>query len=276
MMWILRPAIAALLLLPAACMPPSWGADALLHPPRHAPAARPAGAEDIVFDAGIKLRGWRFKTDKPRRGTIVYLHGLSDNRASSTPIARHYTPLGFDVVAYDGRSHGESGGDACTYGFYEKRDLSRVLDALGGGPVVVFGASLGAGIALQAAADEPRIAALIGIAPISDLRTAAIERAPFFASRKSIEEAFRLAEERGKFRIDDVSPAAAAARVRIPVVLVHGADDQETPPSHSQKVHAALAGAKQLILVPGAGHNDTLTPQTWAELDRWMTASLSP
>ena len=158
--------------------------------------------------------------------------------------------MGFDVVAYDSRAHGESGGDACTYGFYEKRDLSRVLDALATRPVVIFGVSLGAGIALQTAADEPRIAGVIGIAPISDLRTAAIERAPFLASRRNIEEAFKLAEDRGKFRIDDVSPMAAAGRVKIPVILVHGAKDEETPPAHSKRVHAALAGPKQLSSFP--------------------------
>ena len=68
---------------------------------------------------------------------------------------------------------------------------------------------------------------------ISDLRTAAIERAPFIASRRNIEEAFKLAEDHGKFRIDDVSPMAAAGRVKIPVILIHGAKDEETPPAQA-------------------------------------------
>ena len=103
------------------------------------------------------------------------------------------------MLAYDSRAHGESGGDACTYGFYEKKDLSRAIDRLGGGPVLAFGISLGAAVALQSAADDPRIARVVAVSAFSDLRTVAAERAPFFASRGNIAEAFRLAEARLPF-----------------------------------------------------------------------------
>jgi hypothetical protein len=46
------------------------------------------------------------------------------------------------VFAYDSRAHGESDAAACTYGFYEKQDLSRALDRLGGGPVLALKALL--------------------------------------------------------------------------------------------------------------------------------------
>ena len=97
-------------------------------------------------------------------------------------------------------------GHACTYGFYEKKDSSVALDKLGGGPIVAFGISLGAGIALQAAAEHPRIGLVVAVAPISDLRTAAAERAPFFASRANIDEAFRIAEKQAAFRADAGQP----------------------------------------------------------------------
>ena len=168
------------------------------------------------------------------------------------------------------------GGDACTYGFYEKKDLSRALDKLGGGPILAFGVSLGAGIALQAAAEDARIALVVAVAPISDLRTAATERAPFFASHANIDEAFRIAEREGAFRADDVNPAAAAAKIHAPVLVIHGADDPETPPAHSERVYAALAGPKKLVLVPGAQHNDALTPDAWRQIDDWVAAHWPP
>ena len=182
--------------------------------------------EKVDLDVGVHLAGWLFRTERPRRGLLVYLHGLGDNRSSGISIAQHFNALGFDVLAYDSRAHGESGGDACTYGFYEKTDLSRAIDKFGGGPIVAFGVSLGAGIALQAAADDPRIALVVAVAPISDLRTAAAERAPFFASRANIDEAFRIAEKEAAFRADDVNPAASAARIHAPVLVIHGADDR--------------------------------------------------
>jgi alpha-beta hydrolase superfamily lysophospholipase len=255
-------------------MPASWGADALLHPPKHAVSQHPKEKfDDVEFDVGIKLKGWMFRTELPRKGTVVYLHGLTDNRGSGIGIASHFTALGYDVLAYDGRAHGESGGEACTYGFYEKRDLQRVLDKVAGAPIVVFGVSLGAGIALQAAAEDARIALVVAISPISDLRTAASERAPFFASRANIEKALAIAEEKGKFRIDDVSPAAAAARIRAPVLVVHGLEDDETPPAHAQRVYDALTGSKKLVMVPGAHHYDVLTNDAWKQIDEWVEAN---
>lgn len=261
----------------AGCMPPSWGAGALLHPGRRPPAQRP----EIPFEEahlhgdGVKLRGWWFRTTRPRRGTVVYLHGVGDSRGSSRWPAQHLTGRGFDVLAYDSRAHGESEGEACTYGFWEKRDLRLVLAGIEARPIVLLGHSMGAAVALQAAAGEARVAAVVAVATISDLRTAATERAPFFASRGQIEEALRIAERDGKFKVDEVSPVAAARDIRAPVLIIHGEQDDETPADHARRVFQALpAGAapKRLIIAPGRGHGDALNAETWREVDRWMDA----
>jgi pimeloyl-ACP methyl ester carboxylesterase len=223
----------------------------------------------------VKLKAWLFRAEAPKRGTVIYLHGSADNRASGIGIAEHFVPLGFDFLAYDSRAHGESGGDMCTYGFYEKHDLSRVIDRVESPPVVLLGSSLGAAVALQTAAEDDRIAVVVGVATFSDLRTVAGERAPFFASRRNIEEAIKLAEDAGKFRFDEVSPAAAAPKIRAPVLLVHGEKDQETPPAHSQRVYDALRSPRRLILVPNAAHNNALTPEVWRQIDDWIFAALA-
>ena len=102
------------------------------------------------------------------------------------------------------------------------------------------------------------------------------ERAPFFATESDIAEAFRLAEREAAFVADDVSPARAASRIRVPVLLIHGENDQETPPDHSRRILDALSGDKRLLLVPGASHNDTLTLDTWRVIDDWIERVVSP
>jgi len=206
----------------------------------------------------------------------VYLHGIADNRTSAVGVIDRFVARGFDVLAYDGRAHGESGGDACTYGWYEKQDLHRVLDRAGSGPIVLIGASLGGAIALQEAAGDPRVSAVVAAEIFSDLRTVASERAPFFYSAAALEKAFTLAEEQGRFRVDDASPLWAAAQVTAPVLLIHGQADVDTRPAHSQRVFDALKGPKRLILVPGAGHNGSLRPEVWSEIDRWLDDVLPP
>jgi len=266
-----------LALLHAACMPASWGAGALLHPSRRAlTTPRPAGAEDVAFESGgLKLRGWLFRGPGKRRGTVIYLHGSADNRASGVYIAERFLKRGFDALAYDSRAHGESDGDACTYGYFEKEDLRKALDLLTVKPVVAIGVSLGGAVALQAAAEDSRIAAVVAVATFSDIRTVAAERAPFVASRANIDAAFRLAEQQAGFKADDASPVKAAERIRVPVLLIHGQLDHETFPQHSERVLAALHGEKRLLLAPDAGHNDALRPEVWTEIDTWLDQVLA-
>jgi dipeptidyl aminopeptidase/acylaminoacyl peptidase len=143
--------------------------------------------------------------------------------------------------------------------------------------VVLFGVSLGAAVALLAAADDPRVIGVVSVATFSDLRTVATDRAPFFASKANIRDAFALAEAQGKFRVDDASPLAAAPRIRVPVLLFHGADDRDTRPAHSQRVHDALGGPKRLAIVPRAEHNDVLNKEwVWDAITDWLEQVVTP
>jgi pimeloyl-ACP methyl ester carboxylesterase len=251
---------------------PAAGAGGLLYPARHhvgVPA--PAMCEDAAFPGdGVHLHGWRCRATGAHRATIVYLHGIADNRTSAAGVIQRFVPRGFDVVAYDSRAHGESGGDICTYGFFEKNDLHRVLDTVDDGPVVLLGTSLGAAVAILEAADDQRVATVVAAETFADLRTVATERAPFFFTAPTIRKAFQLAAERGRFDIDAVSPERAAARITVPVLLVHGAADVDTRPEHSHRVFRALRAPKQLIIVPGARHNESLRPDVWPAVENWI------
>jgi len=255
---------------------PAFAAGGLLKPMRRTVSR---GAPDHCIDAdfrgaGVALKGWRCSLSAPPRATIVYLHGIADNRVSATGVIQRFLARGFDVVAYDSRAHGASGGEVCTYGFFEKQDLHLVIDALGAGPVVLIGTSLGAAVALQEAAGDRRVAAIVAAETFSDLRTVARERAPFFLTSSVIAQAFSLAERDGHFLVDEVSPVEAAAHLRMPVLLLHGAEDHDTPPAHSERVFAALGGPKQLVLVPGAHHNESLNGQIWDQIETWVDEAL--
>jgi uncharacterized protein len=225
---------------------------------------------------GVILRGWRFPATDAPRGTIIFLHGVADNRSSGIGVGQRFTTRGFDVIAYDSRANGESGGDACTYGYYEKRDLSRVIDTVVARPIILLGQSLGAAVALQTAAEDDRVAAVVGAEVFSDLRTLARERAPFILSDGSLNRAFARAEAEARFTIDEVSPVLAAGRIRVPVLLIHGDGDRETPADHSRRVFAALTGPKRLIIVPRAGHNRSLSGGgIWSEIENWIDRVVS-
>jgi len=256
---------------------PGLGAGGLLHPGRHVTTLAPPEhcvAADFA-GAGVTLKGWRCQAAAPARGTIVYLHGVADNRSSATGVIQRFVARGFNVIAYDSRAHGDSQGDACTYGFFEKQDLHRVIDTLDPGPVVLIGTSLGAAVALQEAADDRRVSAVVAAETFSDLRTVATERAPRFFTAGVIERAFDVAGAQGHFRVDDVQPQQSAQRITAPVLIVHGAADIETPPAHSHRVYDALRVPKRLILVPGAGHNGSLRSEVWQQIEQWLDEVLA-
>jgi pimeloyl-ACP methyl ester carboxylesterase len=273
----MRPAligagILLLLLVAAYSQLPGIGAGGLLHPSRR-PVLMPPPltCNDATFAGDeVHLKGWRCHAIGTRRGTLVYLHGIADNRTSAAGIVDRFGKRGFDVVAYDSRAHGQSDGDVCAYGFYEKRDLHRVLDTVAPGPIVLLGVSLGAAVALQEAAADRRVTTVVAISTFSDLRTVATERAPSLFTAGIINRAFALAEQQGRFQVDEVSPAISATKITQPVLLIHGSDDHETLPDHSRRILDALAGRKRLILVPGAGHNDALREDVWREIERWI------
>ena len=272
-----HPIAGLLLVALVGCMPPSWAANGLLHPGKH-PASPPARTfEPLELDgAGVRLKGWKFRAEGPvRRGTVLYLHGIGDNRGSSVGIANHFVPQGFDVISYDSRAHGESEGTACTYGVYEKEDLLRILERVEARPIILLGVSLGAAVALQTAAQTKLVSAVVAISTFSDLRSVARDRVPFFASEGNIRKAFALAEAEARFRVDDASPLLAAPAITAPVLMIHGAKDDQTPPVHSQRVYDSLRGPKRLILVPGAGHDDTLGRTVWPQIDEWLRAQAS-
>jgi pimeloyl-ACP methyl ester carboxylesterase len=253
------------------------GANGLLHPARRPLDATVRETHPQVTFAGadVVLAGWRFPARGSRRGTVVYLHGIADNRGSGLAAALRFSARGFDVVAYDSRAHGDSGGETCTYGFYEKRDLQRVLDVLESGPVIVMGSSLGGAVALQAAAEDARISAVIAAESFSDLRTVAAERAPWFFTATTVRQALALAETKGRFQVDAVSPRDAARRISVPVLLIHGAVDHETPPEHSRRIFESLNGRKRLLLVEDVGHNQSLhASSVWSEIESWIESVL--
>jgi pimeloyl-ACP methyl ester carboxylesterase len=229
--------------------------------------------EAVVFSSGgERLEGWLFRGDGERGPLVVYLHGIADNRQSGVGIAERLLPRGYDVLTFDARAHGRSGGGACTYGYHERHDVGRALDAIAAPRAILVGHSLGAAVALQAAAVDPRIAGVVAASAFSDLPTVVRERARWLLlPGPFVEAALARAGEAASFPPGEASPLALAARIVAPVLLLHGAADRRTPPSHSEKIHAALRGPRRLVLLPGVGHDEILgREEAWREIDRFL------
>jgi len=203
------------------------------------------GAEDVTIVAadGVRLAAWL--VGRPGAPAVVLLHGYPAEKADMLPVAAALAPR-FAVLLMDQRYFGRSGGRVTTLGFRERTDLRRAIDFLatrGHHAVGVFGFSLGGAVALLAAAEDPRIKAVVAYAPFADLRTLghdlyawlAVLKYPFVGMMRVWSRVF-LGED-----ITRPSPADAAARLTIPVLLVASREDEQIPFHHAESLRAALA-----------------------------------
>lgn len=87
--------------------------------------------------------------------SVLLLHAGGENRGVWAPIAARLAEVGFRVVAFDLRGHGESTGRATSLGVLVDDVIAMV--GYGSDPIVVVGASLG-GLAAMAALADPTVA----------------------------------------------------------------------------------------------------------------------
>jgi uncharacterized protein len=223
--------------------------------------------EDIVLKTaeGVPLSCWLIRPPGTPRATILYLHGVSESKIAGLPMAKLLVDHGFNVFLYDARRHGESGGLFCTYGFYEKHDLTTIINYLESrtdlriGNIGAFGASMGAAVAIQAAALDHRITAVVAESGFATLRGVFDDyqkrmiKLPWHYLRNIV---IKRSELMAHFKANAVSPLEAVRQRHMPLFLVHGTADNRIKSSYSEQVYAAASPPKELWLIPGARHDN--------------------
>ncbi len=223
--------------------------------------------EDIVIETfdELKLKCWLVRQKRKARGTIIYLHGVGDCKIAGVDFARYLYSKGFNIFLYDSRQHGESEGYYCTYGFYEKHDVSSVITYLQSrkdfrtGKIGLFGTSMGGAVAIQAAAIDNRISAVVSEGSYTALRVVFVDyqkriiKLPWhFLRNVALVQSQRLAN----FKARLVSPIEDIRRLNVPIFIVHGKNDTFIKSEYSKMLFDAANEPKKLMVIPGAGHND--------------------
>lgn len=225
--------------------------------------------EDIFLTTreGYKLHCWLVAQKVNCRGTIIYLHGVGDCKIGGVPYAKLFHEEGLNVFLYDSRRHGTSEGAYCTYGFYEKHDLSLVIDYLLSRPklhvgkIGVFGTSMGAAVALQAAAIDRRIEVIVAEASFTDLRTIVVDyqkrimKLPWHFLRNL---AMSRSQKLAGFKARYVSPIHAVHNVHKPILFIHGTDDTRIRTEYSKVLYENANQPKELLLIHKGDHTNLL------------------
>ena len=171
---------------------------------------------------------------------------------------------GCSVLVIDQRAHGRSEGKYIAYGVLERYDCQQwawFLHAKLGGRVPIFleGMSMGASTVMMAAelALPPSVVGIIADcgynSPWEELRHCIKYRyhLPVFPVLPLTELMCRLV---AGYSLKGASAAASLANSPLPLLIIHGMDDDFVPATMTAENYAAAAGEKRQILVPGARH----------------------
>jgi uncharacterized protein len=275
--WLLIPPIVAAVI--------GWlMGPAFLHPLRRAltpdliheadVAFAPIGARRENFEVrasdGVLLRGWKVRPPRANGSWVLLFHGVADNRVGVTGHAEVLLQAGYSVVMMDARAHGASEGPIATYGWLERRDTRGIVDALEAtehpSHLFALGESMGGGIALQSAAVEPRIEAVVAEASFANLTEAAydyagLRRFPWLGKTLFAPGAWMMVyrgQSLAGFPASEVSPEKAVAARAFPVLLICDMGDVALPCRHTKMIYDAALGPKEMWVVPGAYHTAAL------------------
>lgn len=201
-----------------------------------------AGLDEVSIPVeGAVLTARHFKLPDPK-GVVFFLHGNGGNADSWVTSVDFYRRTNYDLFVLDYRGYGKSNGTIENEEQLHK-DVRAAWDSIAaryaGKPNVIYGRSLGTGLAAKLAVDlQPALTILVS--PYFSLQALGDEHYPFVPH----------AVLRYPLRTDLWLPKIAG-----PVMLVHGSGDTLIPPSNSLKLQP-LAQKPELLLVEGAGHND--------------------
>lgn len=233
-------------------------------------AAFHAELQDVAITAsdGAVLKGWFVHPRDYNGNSVILLHGITDNREGVAGYGRLLLEHGYAVLLPDARRHGESGGELATYGVKESDDIHRWVSWIYAHDppqcIYGFGESYGAALMLQSLTVESRFCAVAVESPFSTAREMSFERVsgplhlgPWFGrtvGRPAIWAAVVYARLHYGIDLLQPSPLEAVAHSAVPVLLIHGEDDRNIAPRHSQLIASAAPDHVELWLVPHAGH----------------------
>ena len=202
--------------------------------------------EDVFLQTtdGLRIHGW-FHRVPESPSVLLWFHGNAGNLADRLDHLRILSLLGVNVFAIDYRGYGKSEGAPNEEGIY--RDADAAYRFLTGEKefdpdrIVVYGISLGSAVAVDLAARKPCGGLILS--------------APFTSAREMVRRMFRIPfiQYFPRTRFDNL---AKIRRVGVPVLIMHGTQDEVVPFEMGKRLFEAANEPKRFFPVEGAGHND--------------------
>lgn len=196
---------------------------------------------------------------------ILFLHGNGGNASYSLLSSFEMVRLGASVLVLDYRGYGLSEGTPTEEGVYQdaRAGLAYLTDVQGfpENRIIIFGQSLGGAVAVDLAQDR-KLGGLILVSTFESVANLAKTRVPFA----------------DLFLSDRFDSGQKIARLRAPVLFLHGDRDGTVPIASGRSLFERAPEPKNFVIVKGAGHNnmaDIGGRFYWNQIDQFIKDSLS-
>ncbi|HEV3204063.1 MAG TPA: alpha/beta hydrolase [Gemmataceae bacterium] len=213
----------------------------------------------LALDDGTRIHAWWCPNDDAP-GAILYCHGNAGNlshRAGAIAMWQQF--LNQSVLIFDYPGYGKSEGKPTEQGCYAAADAAyEWLTSVGGMPseqVMLYGDSLGGGVATELATRKPH-RALILVKTFTSIPDMAQMQYPWLPAKWLV---------RNKF--DNLGKIGQCPR---PIFIAHGDHDSLVPYSHGEKLFQAAKEPKQIFTLKGQDHNDFVGPDFFAALQQFL------
>ncbi|MEA2796537.1 MAG: uncharacterized protein QOI87_3917 [Bradyrhizobium sp.] len=212
---------------------------------RTSPAAAgfPEADEHILTTAdNEKVIVWHVPA-RPGHPVVLYFHGNGDFLAGFFGRFRQIIADGTGVVALSYRGYAGSSGQPSEWGLLQDAAAAYAFTTArySAEKIVAWGFSLGTGVAVTLAAEQP-VGKLILEAPYTSLADVAASLFPIFPIRLVMKDQFRSDER--------------IARVGAPLLIMHGARDATIPIMFGERLLALAHEPKQFVRFPEGDHNN--------------------
>jgi alpha-beta hydrolase superfamily lysophospholipase len=210
---------------------------------------------------GLGLRGWWLpRPESP--AVVIGSHGHSGSKDDLLGVGTSAWRAGFNVLLFDYRGRGDSDPWPHSLISREADDLLAAVAYARGrvaqARVGLVGFSMGAAVAILAAAREPAIAAVVAdssFTAVADVVAHGVRRALGIPPQPLVRAADELLARRHGYRFSQARPIDAVAAIAPrPIMLLHGDADSTVPVEQAHRLYAAAGEPKQLLIAPGAEH----------------------
>lgn len=220
----------------------------------------------IFTKDSITLKGYHTlaKTDKTK-GVMILVHGVGGCKEHFVALSAKLSTIGISSYLFDVRAHGESSGDYCTYGYYEKKDIRQIVDLVklenSNVPVGIWGNSLGGAIAIQTLAIEPRIEFGIIESTFTDLNQITYDYKKRILKGIGIKAvtdyALNRAAQIANFEPERVRPIDAVKHINQPMFVAHGTADKHIKIEYGKALFDGLKSEDKIWYpVKGGAHTN--------------------